>query len=441
MRIFCLLYQVFSSLLLLCALPMFPLLLRRAKHRQRLGQRLGWGLKEAIAPLQQAKGKPPIFWVHALSVGEVTSAVPLVQGLRQQYPQAVLLFSATTKSGAEVAATLLAPWVDRLIAAPLDLGPVVPFFLHTIRPDCFIQVETDFWPHWLLSLRLHRIPAILVNGRISARSLARYQRLALLFRPMFACFSLLAMQSESDARNLQTLGIDAARITTLGNLKFDSRNATPLTNPPCPQQECKSSYGFAATAPLWICGSTHAGEEAIISAVFSRLIRSFPTLQLLIAPRNIERSDEIQNLAVAQGLDCRRRTTGKEMPGPLLILDTIGELAGCYVMADMVFVGGSLVASGGHNPLEPAAVGVPVLFGKHMEDFSEIAQELIDQGGAWQVGDAIELEQRLRQLLVDTAAAKAMGQRAADCVAAHRGVVANHLAMIDQVLAGAKLGG
>ena len=150
MRIFCLFYQILSSLFLLAALPLLPFLLRQAKHRQRLGQRLGWGLKDAMASLHQAKGNAPIFWIHALSVGEVTSAVPLVQGLRQRHPQAMLLFSATTRSGAEVATTLLAPLVDRLIAAPLDFGPVVSFFLHTIRPDCFIQVETDFWPHRLL---------------------------------------------------------------------------------------------------------------------------------------------------------------------------------------------------------------------------------------------------------------------------------------------------
>ena len=441
MRVFSVLYQVLSSLLLLCALPLLPLVLRQAKHRQRLGQRLGWGLKAMIAPLQQARGKSPVFWIHALSVGEVTSAVPLVQGLRQQYPQAVLLFSATTRSGAEVATTLIAPWVNRLIAAPIDLGPVVPFFLRTLRPDCFIQVETDFWPHWLLCLRQRRIPAMLVNGRISAASLARYQRLALIFRPMFACFSLLAMQSENDARNLRSLGIAPSRITTLGNLKFDSRGADPMANRPLHPQEQKTSYGFVADAPLWICGSTHAGEESIIFAVFARLQPSFPTLQLLIAPRNIERSDEILSLAAQQGLACRRRTTGKEMPGPVLVLDTIGELAGCYAMADMVFVGGSLVACGGHNPLEPAAVGVPVLFGEHMEDFSEIASELIDQGGALQVAGAGALEQRLRQLLLDTEAAGSMGQRAAACVASHRGVVANHLRMIDRLLTGAELPG
>lgn len=179
----------------------------------------------------------------------------------------------------------------------------------------------------------------------------------------------------------------------------------------------------------------------MVFEVFTRLLQQHPSLQLLIAPRNIERSDEILRLAAQRGLDCRRRTTGKEVPGPLLVLDTIGELAGCYVMADVVFVGGSMVACGGHNPLEPAAVGVPVLFGKHMEDFSEIAKELIDQGGARQVEDVREMEQRLCQLLAESETAKAMGQRAADCVARHRGVVTNHLVMIDQLLAGANLGG
>lgn len=438
MHIFLLLYQVLSGLLLLCALPLLPLLVRKTKYRQRWRQRLGWGLQDTLRLVRQSKGQGPTIWVHALSVGEVTSAVPLVQGLRRQYPQATLLFSATTGAGAEVADKLLSPWVDGLLAAPLDLGPVVPLFLQTIRPDCFIQVETDFWPHWLMCLRRHRIPAMLVNGRISARSLARYQRFALLFRPMFACFSLLAMQTDNDARNMRSLGIDPAHIATLGNLKFDSRSADAAATPPMLREERKSSYGFATDAPLWICGSTHPGEEAIVFAALERLRRNFPTLQLLLAPRNIDRSDEILALATAQGCNCRRRTTDKESPGPLLVLDTIGELAGCYAMADVVFVGGSLVACGGHNPLEPATAGVPVLFGPHMEDFSEITEELIAAGGAWQVADAAALEQRLAQLLADTEARQAMGARAAACVAAHQGVVANHLRMIDRLLVGAE---
>lgn len=176
----------------------------------------------------------------------------------------------------------------------------------------------------------------------------------------------------------------------------------------------------------------------MVFEVLARLRQQFPTLQLLLAPRNIERSNEILALAASQGLTCRRRTTDKEGPGPLLVLDTIGELADCYAMADMVFVGGSLVACGGHNPLEPAAVGMPVLFGPHMEDFSEIATELIDRGGAWQVADACELEQRLQRLLTDSEERQAMGKRAATCVAAHRGVVANHLRMIDRLLMGAE---
>lgn len=437
MRIFLCAYQLLSSLLLLVAFPLVPLVIRRSKYRQRLGQRLGLGLRARLQSIKQTSDQDPTFWIHALSVGEVTSAVPLVRGLRQQFPQARLVFSTTTRAGAEVAAKLMAPWVDSLIAAPLDLGPVVPFFLHTIRPDCFIQVETDFWPHWLLCLRQQRIPTMLVNGRISARSLARYQRLPCLFRPMFACFNLLAMQTDNDARNLRSLGIAPEHITTLGNLKFDSHSAEANTDLPMSKEERKSSYGFAANAPLWICGSTHPGEEAILFTVFGRLRQYSPSLQLLLAPRNIERSDEIMTLAASQGLVCRRRTIDKQSPGPLLVLDTIGELASCYALADMVFVGGSLVACGGHNPLEPAAAAVPVLFGPHMEDFSEIAQELIDDGGAWQVAGVNELEQRLGQLLADAEVARTMGERAATSVAAHRGVVANHLRMIEQLLAGA----
>ena len=436
MLFFQLLYRLLTSLLLISALPLLPLMAAQAKYRSRLLRRLGYGLKAALDHPAKTRSRGPTIWIHALSVGEVTSALPLVRGLRQHVAGARLIFSVTTRSGSEVAASLLSHLVDHLIAAPLDLGPVVPYYLSRIRPDLFIQVETDFWPHWIFCLHQHRIPLMLVNGRISTRSFLRYHRLSLLFRPMFARFSLLSMQTENDARKMRDLGIDPTRIVTLGNLKFDILDQPHLIAEPGTREQLKQAYGFSPSALLWVCGSTHPGEETQLFQIHAQLRRKFPGLQLLLAPRNIERAASVQDMAHDFGLPCRRRTTDKNTPGPVLLLDTIGELAGCYAMADLVFVGGSLAPYGGHNPLEPAAARVPVCFGPHMEDFSEISDELIRTGGARQVEDAAALVRWLEQLLADPAARDAIGRMAASCVAANHGVVDAHLQLIDRLLSG-----
>ncbi|MDD2465036.1 MAG: 3-deoxy-D-manno-octulosonic acid transferase [Desulfobulbus sp.] len=440
MPIFQLLYTLLSSLLLLCALPLLPWVAGKNKYRSRILRRVGVGLKAQLDFPHRTPQKKTTIWIHALSVGEVTSALPLIRGLRQQLPQAVLIFSATTRSGSEVANSLLASLVDAIIPAPLDLGPVVPYYLDCIRPDLFIQVETDFWPHWLFCLRQRQIPLMLVNGRISARSFHRYQRFPWLFRPMFTAFTLLAMQTQNDADKMRKLGLPQDKVLILGNLKFDTQDEHLASRPDSISITLRHKYGFSAIDPLWICGSTHPGEEEILLGIYSRLHAQHPGLQLMLAPRNIERTDGIMDLTRQMHLPSRRRTKAPNAQGPLLVLDTIGELAGCYAMADIAFVGGSLLSFGGHNPLEPAGAGVPVLVGPYIEDFSEITQGLVDAGGVFRVGNKEALEHRLSQLLANPVERQAMGTRAAAWIGAHRGVVVNHLTMIDQLLAGVQPG-
>lgn len=430
MRLF---YQIITGLVALLALPVILCLAARPKYRQRFLRRLGWGLQQQLAHVLAAAGTPT-FWMHALSVGEVTSALPLVRGLRGAYPTANIVFSVATRSGSKVAHKLLFPHIDALIAAPLDIGPVVPSFLRVIRPDLFILVETDFWPHWLHCLAQQDIPRLLVNGRISKPSFQRYRRWAALFRPMFASFTLLSMQTAADAEKMIALGLDGGRVVNLGNLKFDTSQLQTREPDQCIIASARERYGFAAATPLWICGSTHAGEEAIIFQVFSALRTRTPDLQLLLAPRNIERGQDIVTLAGQFGLPCRRWSTDQVSQGPVLILDTIGELAACYAMADMVFVGGSLVAEGGHNPIEPAAVHVPVLFGPHMEDFSEIAATLVQSGGACQVASTLELQEKLQQILTDASLRRSMARAGWRYVQSNRGVVRRHLQVINDLL-------
>jgi 3-deoxy-D-manno-octulosonic-acid transferase len=429
-----LLYPLFTFVLALALLPVLVLLACRKKYRARIGKRLGWGLAARMAQLPAASG--PTFWMHALSVGEVTSAVPLAYGLRTAYPQARILFSVTTGTGHEVARKLLTPHVDLVIAAPVDVGWVTPYFIRILRPDLFILVETDFWWHWLHCLHCRRIPAVLVNGRISAASMTRYRRFSCFFLPMFRSFSLLAMQTAADAAQMTALGVAPDKVVTLGNLKFDTSLLGGATVNHGALAIQKERCGFAVAPPLWVCGSTHRGEEAVIFQVYRRLLEHIDGLQLALAPRNIERAGEIVELAAQHGLDCRRWSLDRQDRGPLLLLDTIGELAGCYAMADVAFVGGSLVASGGHNPIEPAAAAVPVLFGPHMEDFAEIAAELIRCGGASQVDSDDSLHNQIHHILTDRDRQRSMAEAARTCVLANRGVVRKHLDAIVPLLSG-----
>ncbi len=429
-----LLYTVLSSLAALVVLPILSFIVWRPKYRQRLLPRLGFGLAGQLRALPIKQPSAPTFWIHALSVGEVTSALPLVRGLRKSFPQSRILLSVTTTSGALVAQRHLASYADAVIAGPLDLGPVALWFVKTIAPDLFILVETDFWPHWLHALARSRVPMLLVNGRISSRSFALYRRFAFLCRPMFRTFTLLSMQTRNDAEKFTTLGIEADKVVTLGNLKFDTSQFEISRADNALNQSARKVYGFDAAAPLWICGSTHRGEEEILFQVYCQLRQAISGLQLLLAPRNIERADEIVALGQQHQLGVRKWTSVTHRQGPLLILDTIGELAECYAMADAVFIGGSLVPQGGHNPIEPAAVGVPVLFGPHMEDFTEIAAELIECGGARQVASAASLSVALRQIICDPGVHRSMAGAALGCVDANRGVVSKHLEAITALL-------
>ncbi|MGX9728096.1 MAG: 3-deoxy-D-manno-octulosonic acid transferase [Candidatus Electronema sp. VV] len=386
--------------------------------QNRVLERLGLNLPRL--PVRQG----PVIWIHALSVGEVTSALPLVKAIRESIRPAVLVFSATTRSGKELAERLIAPHADFILFSPLDFPCAVRRYLDAIRPSCFILVETDFWPNWLRQLRRRQIPAMLVNGRISEKSFAAYRRFALFFKPMFRCFRLLSMQTAQDRDKMLALGIPTERLACFGNLKYDlpARQTAP--------------HDLAAAAhdhrPVWVCGSTHPGEEELIFAAFKKLA-GLP-LRLIIAPRKIERGGELLKLARSFGLNAVLRSSddvGAE--SCVLILDTIGELAGCYSLARLAFIGGSLVDEGGHNPIEAAAQGVPVLFGPHTEDFAEIARDLLDCGGA-KVVTAETLAETAASILSDDALHTAMSGAARDLVERQRGGVERHVQAVRELL-------
>jgi len=423
-----LVYNFFVTLCCLLLLPLIALaIMARKKYRGRTLERLGLKYSRITRQHGSSVGSGPVIWVHALSVGEVTSALPLVRAIRAEITDAEIIFTAATRSGRELADSLIAPHVDRICYSPFDLWFAVHRFITAIGPDIFILVETDFWPNWLWMLHNNTIPTLLVNGRISEKSFALYRRFSFFFKSMFQCFSLLSMQTAADGDKMIQLGIHADKVLTLGNLKYDQDTTDSAT-----LQFSRECVGIADHHIIWVCGSTHTGEEAILFAAFTRLIRD-KNLFLILAPRDIGRADELCDLARKQGLHPRVRTDTQSRNGNVLILNTLGELASCYRLAHLAFVGGSLVSRGGHNPIEAAAWKVPVLLGPHMEDFSEIAHDLVACGGAQSVTKETLL-QTATTILTDSNVHAAMATSAGELVRQHRGGMDKHLQAIKQLL-------
>jgi 3-deoxy-D-manno-octulosonic-acid transferase len=428
-------FQIFSLILL------SPLLLVKAiispKYRGRILLRLGIGIEELIQKLPVGQQR---IWIHALSVGEVLSAHPLVKELRLARPSITLIFSASTKTGEELARNVMAKEVDLFIPFPLDIFSVARKFINLIAADLFVLVETDFWPNFIHTINRKGTPAILVNGRISQKSFARYQRFRFIFLPIFKIFRFISMQTESDAKKMIDLGINADRVKALGNLKYDAvlPDMVGWDQEQRPTSFYRQQFGISPEKVVWIAGSTHPGEEVAILTAYKRLSLLFPDLFLVVAPRDVERGREVKEIADKLGLTVRLRTAplqDEEFPGaPLLILDTMGELSRMYSFCNIAFIGGSLVPDGGHNPLEPAAFAKPILFGPYMDDFTEIASDLLEKDAAIVCHDEDEIFEVMKKLLVNHSIQKQMGEDAQALVIQHRGVTKRHIEIIQFIL-------
>ena len=427
-------YNLFLTVGVIVFAPLlFVKVILTPKYRRRSVKRLGFDLGES--PGGAGLGFPRI-WVHALSVGEVASARNLVQELRRSYPQGVIIFSSATRTGESFARSILGEHVDCFVPFPFDLLVSVKRLVSWVRPDLFVLVETDFWPNFLAVLNRRDIPCLLVNGRASDSSFARYRTLRWLFRPLFNSFQVLAMQTEQDAIGMRQLGVDPARLVVLGNLKYDAA----LLGSAVKAGFDRAVLHIPEQALVWVAGSTHSGEEEIIFNAFQNLTQSFANLFLIVAPRNVERGAELAAMASRCGLSACLRSLDGAGGGSVLILDTLGELASVYALCDVSFIGGSLVPQRGHNPLEPAVHGKPVLFGPFMEDFAEISRDLLAVGGAVQVHDEEELSAALSLLLADPAERERSGRQAQELIGSRRGVTEAHLALIRNVLAREKKG-
>ena len=417
------LYSVLLRLGLLAYLPAFLARRRRAGYQRDVAQRLG-RLGEGLPP-------EPRCWVHAVSVGESAAAVPLVEGIRARWPELGIVVSTITPTGARIVGERLAGTATHRYF-PIDLPGPVRRALDAARPRFFIAIETELWPNFLRALARRRIPAMIANGRISDRSFRRYRWVRGLMRRVLANVSVFAMQTEEDARRIIALGAPPSRVVVTGNLKSDLV-PEPAGDDPVAWRE---RLRLGADARLWIAGSTHRGEEVVVLDAFLRARTRCPDLALLLAPRHPERAGEVEELVRERGLTAARRSrlADDAPPGAVVILDTVGELAALYALAEVVFVGGSLVPIGGHNVLEPAMRGKPVLVGPHMSNFREGAELLQRSGGGLVVKDGPELERELARLLEDRGLARRMGEAAREAFAGRQGAVSATLDLVGRHL-------
>lgn len=423
-------YLLYNSLLLLVSPVILFVLLAKQRCRRGLPQRLG--LLAGTSSPKPAVGAGCI-WIHAVSLGEVVAAAPLVRDLRRRYPAARLVVSTVTETGREAVEQRLEGVAEHRYA-PLDFPWVVNQAIDQLQPSLYVFVETELWPNLLRTLRRRKVPSILVNGRLSTRSFER-QRLPVIrgfYRTMLNMISCCLMQSERDAQRMIELGAEPSRVRCTGNIKFDQ---------PIPQVAAgemvisKASLGLTDREQLLVAGSTHPGEEEAIVDAYQALGAEFSDLRLVLAPRHIERAAQVEQMIRIKGLTVSRRSTGgKESMagiGPrVLVLDTRGELALLYRDAVVAFVGGTLVPVGGHNLLEPAVWGKPVLFGPHTDHCAEVAALLVNAQGGRVIRDEQDLAQVVRELLRNPDVVQRMGLAAQQVVADNQGALQRSMEII-----------
>ncbi len=363
-------------------------------------------------------------WIHAVSVGEVIAAGILVPRLREAFPATRIALSVTTPTGRKVAAEKLSS-VDDLFYCPFDLSFIVRKMMTRVEPRALVVIETEIWPILLREARRAGASTVLVNGRISDRSFPGYLRVRPFLKVYLREVDRFLMQSETYARRIEELGAEPSKVRVSGSLKFDAS----------PDGAARPAGRVTpAGRRILVAGSTLDPEEGILLSVYERLRRDAPNLFLVLAPRHVARFDAVSEIAASRGLRVARRSRGEEASGAdVLLLDTLGELASVYAEADYAFVGGSLASWGGHNIIEPASWGKPVLFGPHMQNFADVAKVFLDAGAALQVKDEADLESALRELLASPQRCEDLSRKARAVVAANRGAVERTIAALKEI--------
>lgn len=428
------LYSVVITAGLILLAPYFLLRgLRRGKNLRNLPERLALRFPPGL--VSTGADSPGAIWLHAVSVGEALAAVPLARVLKERYPDRRLVVSTTTETGQALARERM-QFADAVFYFPLDLPGAVRRAFRAVRPGLIVVMETEIWPNFLRAAREAAAPVVYANGRISDRSFRGFRRwpVASFRRRVFADGGLYLMQSEEDARRVAALGAPPERVKVIGNLKYDLSPAdeNPLV------RWLRSEMERSRRGPLLIAGSVLAGEEPAVLEALALVAARWPETLLLFAPRRPERFAEAGGIIEQAGWPVLRRSsvalndgasTGILHAAPggrgnVLLLDSLGELASLYRLADAAFVGGSLVPAGGHNPLEPAAFGIATAFGPSMENFRDIAAEFLRAGAAVQVGSGAELGAAWIAMLESDQRRSEMGEQARALVQRHRGATA-----------------
>jgi 3-deoxy-D-manno-octulosonic-acid transferase len=428
-------YLIYSVLIVAFFAVMSPYLIYQAvryrKYVASLRQRLGY------LPVSFNLDGDESIWIHAVSVGEVLTARALLPELRERYPRLRIFLSTTTMTGQEIARNNL-QYVDGVFYFPFDFAFIVNRTLRLVKPRLFIMMETEIWPNLLRACRRAGVKTMLVNGRISGRSYPRYRLARPFFRRVLRDVDRFCMQSEESARRIVDIGAEPDRVTVTGSLKFDSleRPGTPAADR-AGRNRVLRYFHVSPGRPVVMAASTRKGEEGFVFEAFQRIRATMSNALLIIAPRKPEQWDEVERLARAAGWHVARRSELRVDAEPrqdVVLLDTVGELAQLYQVATVVFVGGSLVDTGGHNILEPAVFEKPIVFGPHMQNFAEIARAFLDHGAAVQIRNGRELEPVLMQLLRDPVRRASLGAAARALVEANRGARAKTLTAVARLL-------
>jgi 3-deoxy-D-manno-octulosonic-acid transferase len=423
-------YNLLWPLGLLFFLPgYFRKMLRRGGYREKFGQRLGMYGRKARLRLSYQRST----WLHAVSVGEVNIALKLASALRALEPNLHCVLTTTTTTGFALANQNAPSWME-VMYTPLDYWPVMRRAFSVIRPNRIVLIEAEIWPNLAAKAHALGIPLVLVNARLSPRSERKYRQFQFFVAPTFRLLDLVCVPESQDAHRWAALGVERSRIKYTGSIKYDPADLNK------PSEDVVATFlpniSAAANAQRLVLfgGSTHRGEEEILASIFLRLRQQFPSLLLFIAPRHVERLREIR--AYLDVLPLRVALASETFPGDqfdaadCVLLDTTGQLQRWYGLATVVFIGKSLTARGGQNPVEPILAGKPVVFGPHMENFTTLAKMLLARNGAIQVSDAHSLECAVTELLRDGKARQRLVENARDVLNVHQGATARAAALI-----------
>jgi 3-deoxy-D-manno-octulosonic-acid transferase len=421
---------LFYSLALALALPLsLPFwlyqILRYGKYWRGFSERMG----KVPARLKSGSGQPTI-WIHAVSVGEVLAVGGLVGRIRRQFPQWRVVVSTTTDSGQDLARKRFGE--ENVFYFPMDFAFAIRPYMRALRPAMVVLAETEFWPNFLRIAHGSGARVAVVNARISDRSWPRYQRFRWALRRMLASVDLFLAQTEQDAARLKSIGADAGRVHVSGNLKFDVSSPAP----PAIVETLRHSLAAEGAGPVLVCGSSVEDEEPLLLRAFENLLVSHPRAVMILAPRHPERFEAVASLLQEMGIAAHRRSRwqGESLAGGVLLVDTIGELAALYALADVAFVGGSLVPRGGHNIIEPAQHGVAIVTGNHTENFRDIVG-LFQSHDAVRIVGLAELPLMLMHLMDSDAERTALGRRAKETILSQMGATSRTLEALQGLLA------